>query len=54
MYVQPMGLESCEAASHREQFFARRGEILQTLLQAEVGQVVGAGLVAQIGRILHL
>jgi len=43
VYVQPLGLESGEAASHREQFFAHRGEMVQALLQTEAGQVVGAG-----------
>src|ERR1017187_8292218 len=50
MHVQPLGLESGESAGHREELFAHRGEMVQPLLQTEVGQVIGAGLVAQIGR----
>ena len=47
--VQPLGLESGEPAGHREQLFAHRGEIVQAFLEAEIGQVVGACLIAQIG-----
>jgi len=48
MHVQPLGLESGETSGNGEQFVAHRGEMIQAFLQAEIGQVVGAGLVAQI------
>jgi len=47
--VQPLGLESGEPAGHREQLFAYRSEIVQAFLEAEIGQVVGACLIALIG-----
>ncbi len=38
MRVEPLGLESGEAAGDRERLFAHRGEMIQAFLQAEVGQ----------------
>ncbi len=49
VYVQPLGLEGGESAGYFEQLLAHCGEMVQSLLQTEVGQVVGAGLVTQIG-----
>ena len=48
MDVQPLGLEGGETVGHRKQLVAHRGKMVQAFLQAEIGQVVGAGLIAQI------
>ena len=47
--VEALRLEGGEALGDGEEFLAHGGEVLQTLLQAEVGQIVGADLVAQEG-----
>ena len=47
--VEALRLEGSEALGDGEEFLAHGGEVLQTLLQAEVGQIVGADLVAQEG-----
>src|SRR5882724_861107 len=49
MDVQALGLKSGEAVSDRQELLAHGGHMLQTLLQAEIGQIVGADLIAQEG-----
>src|SRR6266699_1890845 len=49
MDVQALGLKSGEAVSDRQEFLAYGGHVVQALLQAEIGQIVGADLIAQEG-----
>ncbi len=49
MHVQALGLERGEAIGDGEQLFAHRSQVIEAFLQAEVGKVVGAGLIAQEG-----
>src|SRR5882724_8790230 len=49
MDVQALGLKSGEAVGDRQELLAHGGHMLQTLLQTEIGQIVGADLIAQKG-----
>jgi hypothetical protein len=42
-----LGLEGVEAIGDGEQLFAHRSQMIEAFLQAEVGKVVGACLIAQ-------
>src|SRR5258705_1140336 len=47
--VQALRLESDEAVSDRQEFFAHGGQVVQALPQSEVGQIIGADLISQEG-----
>ena len=47
--VEALRLEGGEAVGDRQEFLAYGGHVLQTLLQSEIGQIVGADLIAQEG-----
>ena len=47
--VQALRLEGGEAIGDAEELLAHVGQVIEPLLQAEVGQIVGADLVAQEG-----
>src|ERR1019366_659487 len=45
--VQALRLEGGEAVGDRQEFLAHGGQMVQALLQPEIGQIVGADLIAQ-------
>ena len=47
--VQALRLEGGEAVGDRQELLAHGGEMIQALLQPEIGQIVGADLIAQEG-----
>ena len=47
MNVQTLHLEGGEAVGDRQELFAHGGQVLQTFLQPEIGQIIGADLIAQ-------
>ena len=47
--VQALRLEGGEAVGDRQELLAHSGQMLQTLLQPEIGQIIGADLIAQEG-----
>jgi hypothetical protein len=47
--VQALCLERGEAVGDRQEFLAHGGHVLQALLQAEIGQIVGTNLIPQEG-----
>src|SRR5258705_990332 len=49
MHVQALSLEGGKAVGHRQKLLAHGGQVVQALLQAEVGQIVRADLIAQEG-----
>jgi len=49
VHVEALGLEGGETIRDGEELLAHRGQMLQTLLEAEIAQVVGADLIAQEG-----
>ena len=49
MDVQALRLESGEAISDRQEFLAHGGQVVQALLQPEIGQIIGTDLIAQEG-----
>ena len=54
MHIEPLGLVSSEAVGDRLEFLPDRVQVIQALLQTEVGQVVGADFVAQEGEELFV
>jgi hypothetical protein len=49
MDVQALCLEGGEAVGDLEELLARGGEVVEAFLQSEIGQIVGADLIAQEG-----
>ena len=47
--VQALRLEGGEAVGDRQELLAHGGQVVQALLQPEIGQIVGADLIAQEG-----
>ena len=47
--VEPLGLKGSEAVGNGQERLAHRRQVIQPLLESEVGEVVGADLVAQEG-----
>ena len=54
MNIEPLCLEGSKAASDGLEAFADRVEMVHTLLEAEIGKVVGDQLVAEEGGELFL
>ena len=54
MNIEPLCLESSKAASDGLEALADRVEMVQSLLEAEIGEVVGDQLVAEEGRELFV
>jgi hypothetical protein len=49
MHVEPLRLKGCEAVGNGEELRPDRAEMVQSLLQSEVRQIVGTDFVAQEG-----
>ena len=49
MDVQALCLEGGEAVGDLEELLAHGGEVVEAFLQSEIGQIVGADLIAQEG-----
>jgi hypothetical protein len=54
MDVEPLGLERSETVGQLNEFFLHGQQVIESLLQFKVGEIVGAEFVSQEGRELFV